>query len=553
VRSCSLRRHRCVRGFLLLVLTLSLIGLFSFSNPGTTTSATTDKTIHGIATVPSKFDAWGAWRGNISKIPTPSSGCFVAAYPNTVWQPTRCAPPSREHSLPATASEPSTMLQPSTVGNSNDWVAQSSSGGLISSSFGSFSSVSGLTSETDVCVAPFLQQCGGVNGGRGVNFYSLQDNTNFGFPVDYYGKSTRGWEQFLFASSDHSGLVYIEYWLLNYGACPPASQDPPGGGIGWFSFGGNSLTPSSCVFNTNGTPTPFELPTSLSKLSLQSYANFGGNDEVMLCVSGGSCYATAVSATVLHLYQHWTDSEFNVFGYDNGAQAQFNSGTTITVRDVLLDNDSSSIQVSCVNIPGYTGETNNLNLVSCETPPTGSLTSMVFTETNAPVVDITVASSPIGSLYVTGSGFVAVDGVNVTTPITFAWIEGSTHSVEAYSPVSCGIQCQYVFTGWSDQGSQSHRVTVPALPLNPTTIFLPTYTATYQKQYYLTIQASGPGSVKQSSGWYNAGTTITLIATANPQHAFKSWAGTGSGSYTGTQNITTITMTGPITESANFS
>jgi hypothetical protein len=177
---------------------------------------------------------------------------------------------------------------------------------------------------------------------------------------------------------------------------------------------------------------------------------------------------------------------------------------------------------------------------------------MTFTETNAPIVEITVASNPIGSGYVTGSGYVAVDGVTVTTPTTFSWIEGSTHSIAAVSSVTCGTQCRYVFVGWSDQGGQSHYITISSPP-NPTTIFLPTYTAIYQKQYFLTIQAKGPGSVPLSSGWYNAGTTLTLVASANPQHTFISWVGTGSGSYTGTKNSATITMHGPVSESANFS
>jgi hypothetical protein len=437
------------------------------------------------------------------------------------------------------------MVQPSTVGNTNDWIAQGPTDKLIGSSFGTFT-VHGLKNERDACVEPFLQQCGAMNEGHGANWYSLQDNTNSGFPVNYYGKSTTGWEQFLYANSGSSGVVYIEYWLFNYGACPPSSQDPPGGGVGWFSFGTN------CVFNTEGTPTPFESPMNLSKLSLQSYANFGGNDEVMLCVSGGNCYATSVAATVLHLYQHWTDSEFNVFGYDSGAQAQFNPGTTITVRTILFDHNANSIPTTCVDPPGYTGETNNLNLVSCTKSVTDSLTVMSFTETTLPVFDITVASTPLGLMYVTGSGFVAVDGVAVTTPDTFNWMEGSTHLIAAASPVSCGSECRYIFTGWSDQGAQSHCITVPASS-NPTGLFFPTYTAAYQKQFYLTIQVSGQGSVSLSSGWYNAGSTVTITTFANPQHTFESWSGTGSGSYTGTKNITTITIDGPITEFANFS
>jgi len=536
-------RHYHVRG-LLLVLSLLLIGFSPASTPATTASATADSTVNGMASVPSRFDSWSAWRGYVAKTPTPAAGCFVATYPSTVWQPTQCVPPPEEHSLPSTASQSSTILQPSTVGNGNDWMVQAPSDTLISSSFGNFS-VYGLTGEKDVCVAPFLQQCGSANGGHGVDWYSIQDNTNSGFPVNYHGKTTTGWEQFLYANSGSSGVVYIEYWLFNYGTCPPASQDPPGGGVGWFSSGAN------CVFNTYGTPTPFEPATNLSKLNLQSYADFAGNDEAMLCVDGGSCYATSVTGTVLRLYEQWTDSEFNVFGYDNGAQAQFNSGTTITVGNILFDHNANSIRTTCVSPLAYTGETNNLNLVSCSTRLTGSLSSMTFTETNAPVFDFTVASSPLGSLYVTGSGFVIVDGVGVTTPDTFSWIQGSTHSIAAVSPVSCGTQCRYVFIGWSDQGAQSHDITIPASS-NATGLFFPTYTAAYQKQYYPTIQTNGPGYVALSSEWCNAGSKITLIATANPHDAFKSWTGTGSGSYTGTNNLTTITINGPIIEFANF-
>jgi len=75
----------------------------------------------------------------------------------------------------------------------------------------------------------------------------------------------------------------------------------------------------------------------------------------------------------------------------------------------------------------------------------------------------------------------------------------------------------------------------------------------YQKQYYVTLQTNGPGSITFNSGWYDAGTTIILGATANPQHTFKSWVGTGSGSYSGTHNSTAVTINGPITELANFS
>jgi hypothetical protein len=74
----------------------------------------------------------------------------------------------------------------------------------------------------------------------------------------------------------------------------------------------------------------------------------------------------------------------------------------------------------------------------------------------------------------------------------------------------------------------------------------------FQHQYYLTMRVSGPGTVTPSSGWYNAGAKVTIIATANSGHKFNSWKGTGTGSYTGTANPATITMNAAITETANF-
>ena len=77
----------------------------------------------------------------------------------------------------------------------------------------------------------------------------------------------------------------------------------------------------------------------------------------------------------------------------------------------------------------------------------------------------------------------------------------------------------------------------------------------YQHQFYLTMQMtpSGAGSTNPSSGWYNAGQTVTIKATANTGHKFVSWIGTGTGSYTGSSKSTTITMNSAITETANFS
>jgi hypothetical protein len=76
----------------------------------------------------------------------------------------------------------------------------------------------------------------------------------------------------------------------------------------------------------------------------------------------------------------------------------------------------------------------------------------------------------------------------------------------------------------------------------------------FQLQYYLTTTSSstGTGTVTPNSGWYSAGQRVTITARANSGHKFKSWKGTGTGSYTGSNNPATITMNSAITETANF-
>jgi hypothetical protein len=84
----------------------------------------------------------------------------------------------------------------------------------------------------------------------------------------------------------------------------------------------------------------------------------------------------------------------------------------------------------------------------------------------------------------------------------------------------------------------------------------------FQRQYYLTMLVTGPGSagpstgwpgsVAPGSGWQNAGQTLTIKATPTSGHKFISWTGVGTGSYSGTSNPATITMNSAITETASF-
>jgi len=60
------------------------------------------------------------------------------------------------------------------------------------------------------------------------------------------------------------------------------------------------------------------------------------------------------------------------------------------------------------------------------------------------------------------------------------------------------------------------------------------------------------GKVSPASSWRSSGSTFSISATASTGYSFTSWAGSGSGSYSGTDNPRSITMIAPITEAATF-
>ncbi|MGC8600000.1 MAG: InlB B-repeat-containing protein [Nitrososphaeria archaeon] len=133
-------------------------------------------------------------------------------------------------------------------------------------------------------------------------------------------------------------------------------------------------------------------------------------------------------------------------------------------------------------------------------------------------------------------------------PVTVYIAPGSTVSYSFNSPVSGGSGTQFVWqsTGGIDT-TQSGSFTMPDTQA--------VLTGNYQEQYYLTMEAnpSNGGSISPGSGWYNAGTQITISATPNSGYQFYEWVGSGSGSYSGTSNHATIMINAPITEDAIFS
>ena len=157
-----------------------------------------------------------------------------------------------------------------------------------------------------------------------------------------------------------------------------------------------------------------------------------------------------------------------------------------------------------------------------------------------PTVQVTVQTTPVGLVFM-------VDGVAYTSTQTFSWFSGSSHTIATTSPQNGGAGVRYVWANWTDCQAISHAITA---------ITNMTYIATFTTRSYLTMGRTTGGTVSPSSGWRNSGATVSITATPtnNNQvsYSFSGWTGSGAGSYSGTNNPASITMNGPITETATF-
>jgi hypothetical protein len=253
-----------------------------------------------------------------------------------------------------------------TVGNGTAWAAKVT-GAYVTSSEGSFPSVTGVTSEND---------------GGTANLYGLQLNSYF-FPSNSTacqgarlpsGTSCYQWEQFLYTpeyTNSTQYYVYIQYWLFavdSTGTFKSVRRCPSG----WANYSGQCYKNSSSVT----VPASVQVISNLKNLKLKGSIS-GGNDTVTL-TNGTTLYSVSASDGVTNLASGWNYSEFNLFGAGGGSAATFNSGSSITVK--ISMNNGSTAAPTCVNY-GTTGETNNLNLGSCS--GTGGTSPYIqFTESN---------------------------------------------------------------------------------------------------------------------------------------------------------------------------
>jgi hypothetical protein len=204
-----------------------------------------------------------------------------------------------------------------------------------------------------------------------------------------------------------------------------------------------------------------------------------------------------------------------------------------------------SVQILATANPGYAFKNwvgSGAGSVMSDNNPVTVTMSAAITETafftSQPAISITVTSDP------TGPSFLSVDGTPIATPHTYSWIPGATHTIAASSPVSGGTGVQYVWQSWNDGGMQSHTITVSSS--------VTTFTATFQQQYQLSINATTGGTTDPPPGshWYYSGQSVSVTALANSGYAFSNWLLDGGNA--GSASPLTVTMSSAHTLTGNY-
>ncbi len=338
--------------------------------------------------------------------------------------------------------------------------------------------------------------------GGGINVQSSGDSATISGSV-FTGNSA--------GSSVGGGIFTEDDSPLSVSNSRIVGNNASGGGTGLASEGGSTVTATNDWWGCNGGPGASGCDTVLASGGTASF-----NPWLVLSISANPTQIEPSGTSTLTADLTHNSNGVGGFSVPNGTAVTFGGTLDSSVNPTnttLTSGDASSTYTAGSNAGNDTG-----------------VSAKVDNQTVDTTIDIlssvTVTTSP-GSLAIT------VDGTNYTAPQSFNWVVGSTHTLNTTSPQSGPAGSQYVWSSWSQGGSQSQTVTAPSSST--------TYTANFNTQYQLTTVASpsADGSVTPVSGQYFAsGTTIGVTATANAGFQFNNWTSTG-GSFDSTTSAST--------------
>ncbi len=307
---------------------------------------------------------------------------------------------------------------------------------------------------------------------------------------------------------------------------------PNSGASATFSNSGAAVTDAnglaSVTATANGLPGAYSVTASAQGVSATfSLTNVAGPPASLTAVSGTPQTTALNQPFPAALQAKLTDSFGNPLSGVTVGFAASGSGASAALSSTSAATNSQGIASVTATANGSAGS-------YTVTASAGSLTAP-FSLTNV-ISTVSVQTSPAGLPF-------TVDGVTYTAAQNFTFTIGTQHTISVAVAVPAGAGTQQGFTGWSDGLAATHTITVTATPT--------TYTANFTLQYQLTTAASpsAAGTVSPATGFFNANSQVTLVASPNGGNVFNNWTGPVANP---NSTNTTILMTGPLSVTANF-
>ncbi len=345
-------------------------------------------------------------------------------------------------------------------------------------------------------------------------------------------------------------------------------------GSGWNCTVGTATCTTTSALSSGGTLPPISVTVNVNASATSPQVNSATVSAAFDPGSGGN--NTANDSTIILQVPDLRITKTTSSNFVQGGTAAFslvvnNSGSgassgAYTISDnmptglTLLGTPSGSGWDCSASTSTFASCARTTSIAALASAP--AVTVNVNVATNAPLSITNTATVAGGGELNSGnnSGAVtvpvtALTGVTITVPagVSFS-LNGTSYTgsqtvnlasgsyvLSTTTPQTLAVGTRALFASWSNAGAISHSITVGSTALS--------VTGNFQTQYQLTTAAGPGGTVTPPSGFFDAGSQVSVNATPNSGFVFAGWAGPVLNPSAAS---TSVAMSGPITATASF-
>ncbi|MDG6910610.1 MAG: hypothetical protein JRN08_09595, partial [Nitrososphaerota archaeon] len=352
----------------------------------------------------------------------------------------------------------------------------------------------------------------------------------------------------LLSFSTHGATDYADAYTFITGSLGKVALTLSYGVIG----GGTTYSPPVLSYTINGA----QQTTSLTGTPTTYFADSGSSWQVSGALPGSTSterwgtnelttgtLTNSLTETIVYFHQFYTDFGYTVSGGGTGYSPPQVQCTEFGASFVLAGGASTWIDAGSSFSYGSSlaGSSSTERWVSLNASGTVTQSEKVvvpyFHQFGLTLSYALAGGGSPTAPRISGTQFGKAFSGSASNSSTFFLDPGTSWSVPALLP-----------------GSNSQERWISLQTTNGTVSGPVTLTVVYHHQYTLTVAAypSAGGTTALSDSWEDAGGSVQVSQTASQGWKFEGWNGTGTGSYSGSSNSSSVMMNSPIAESATF-